>query len=236
MMPLLLPRLATQIAIALLASPLLAAASLAADLPPGFLGKAGDFTLNAPEVEEDSPSGWYFRADAGYAATNIAAQTGALSFPVSSQDGTWTIGGGLGYRFTPWLRTDVAMDYLAPFNAAATGGDARVTVTTALASAYWDIATWNGLTPYVGGGLGFGIVALERDPFLSVGGISTQSWQFAWELAAGVSWALAPSLNLDFGYRYIAIDMPSTSASAGIIALQDLNTHQFRIGVRYALN
>lgn len=223
------------LAMGLLACASQTSVSAAADLPPGFLGKAGDFTLNAPEVEDDAPSGWYFRADTGTSSASAATRTGALSFPISSDGESWTVGGGIGYRLLPWLRTDFTMDYMAPFNVAASGGGVRVAATTALASAYWDIATWNGLTPYVGGGLGFGIVSLERDPFLAVGGIHTQDWRFTWELAAGVSWAITPGLSLDLGYRYLAIDMPGVSTQPGTPVVQEIDAHQFRIGMRYAL-
>lgn len=233
MMPLPCPRpVFLTLALGLLAC---ASQSQAADLPPGFLGKAGDFTLNAPEVEDDAPSGWYFRADTGTSSASAVTSTGALSFPMSSEGEAWTLGGGIGYRLLPFLRADFTMDYMAPFNAAASGGGVHVAATTALASAYWDIATWNGLTPYVGGGLGFGIVSLERDPFLAVGGIHKQDWRFAWELAAGVSWAITPGLSLDFGYRYLAIDMPGVSGPVTTPVVQDIDAHQFRIGVRYAL-
>ncbi|MFG1410805.1 MAG: outer membrane beta-barrel protein [Pseudomonadota bacterium] len=236
MMPLPSPRSAfLALAMGLLTCASLATASRAADLPPGFLGKAGDFTLNAPEVEDDAPSGWYFRADTGTSSASAATRAGALAFPVSSEGEAWTLGGGIGYRLLPFLRADFTMDYMAPFNAAASGGAVRVAATTALASAYWDIATWNGLTPYVGGGLGFGIVSLERDPFLAVGGIHTQDWRFTWELAAGVSWAITPGLSLDFGYRYLAIDMPGVVAQPSTPVVQEIDAHQFRIGVRYAL-
>ncbi|OYZ89658.1 MAG: hypothetical protein B7Y01_03560, partial [Xanthobacter sp. 17-67-6] len=94
------------LALGLLACASLATASRAADLPPGFLGKAGDFTLNAPEVEDDAPSGWYFRADTGYASASAATRAGALSFPVSSEGEAWTLGGGIGYRLLPFLRAD----------------------------------------------------------------------------------------------------------------------------------
>ncbi|OYX12548.1 MAG: hypothetical protein B7Z15_09745, partial [Rhizobiales bacterium 32-66-8] len=128
------------------------AADPAEDVLP-LPGRAGDFTLSVPDIAEDAASGWYARLDAGIARMRVGDATwsspasGLFAFPGDSGD-AWTAGFGIGYQVTPWLRTDVTVDYLSPT------GSARLAATSALASLYWDILTWNGLTPYLGGGVG----------------------------------------------------------------------------------
>lgn len=194
------------------------------------LGRPGDFSLAPPEVAEDAPSGWYLRADAGFVAgTGAAVSVAGVAAGVDVAGSGWSVGAGLGYRFAPFLRGEVGVDYLSRGAGNLAGAHLGSSATVALANLYWDIVAIGGFTPYVGAGAGFAIDTLDAPAVLGVAG---NDWQFAWTVGAGVSFAFDDSLSVDLGYRYLALGSP---AYAGGLALHDAAAHQLRIGVRYAL-
>jgi opacity protein-like surface antigen len=126
-----------------------------------------------------------------------------------------------------------------------------------LANGYVDIGNWSGITPYIGAGVGYaftqasqvtnqqfvttpsGALAPLVDPNTGLPVINSfpthNTGGFAWALTAGASVAVAPSVKLDFNYRYLNIaDARLAPDNFGVMArVKSLGAHQFRIGVRY---
>lgn len=223
--------------------PVLAAALLllpasparAADELP-LLGKAGDFSLAPPEVHEDAGGGFYVRADVGYVAGHVDGSFDSLfgSGPPGGAGGSssgWSVGGGLGYRFTPWLRGEASIDYLDLGGVDTILGHFSADSTVALASLYWDVVTFAGITPYVSGGVGFAIDQITPPAIFDSPG---NDWRFAWSLGAGLSYALSSAWSVDLGYRYVSLGAPTLAGVPGL-GIDALGGHQVRIGVRYSL-
>lgn len=211
-----------------------AAAHAGDDLP--LLGRAGDFSLAPPEVGEEDAAGWYVRADAGYVGAHVSGGFKDLfvsSLPGSSSRASsgWSVGGGLGYRFTPWLRAEVGIDHLDLGGVNTVLGRFEADSTVALASVYWDIVTFAGVTPYVGGGAGFAIDSISPPAAFPSPGAD---WRFAWTLGAGLSYALSSAWTIDLGYRYVSLGAPDLPGVPGV-GIDALGAHQLRIGVRYSL-
>ncbi len=146
---------------------------------------------------------WYFRADVTLGLSNdldatekglsYGGATEGYSTPLFNANPSWLAehfsqhamyGGGVGYRWTHWLRTDVTAESMrergvsittnlsTPLlldNAPVAGSyntsvsdqtSARAVVM--LANVYWDFAQWGPVTPYVGGGLGVGFARVKR--------------------------------------------------------------------------
>lgn len=196
------------------------------------LGKPGDFSLAAPAVSEDAASGWYVRADVGYIPTSSASLS-YLGLPtgLDVSGAGWSLGGGIGYRFFPFLRAEVSIEYLSLGAASLSpiGPGVGASATVGLASVYWDIITLAGFTPYLSIGAGFAIDSLSAPVALSPAG---NSWEFAWAAGAGVSFAVSSSFSLDLGYRYLDLGSPSY---AGGLALGNSTAQEVRFGLRYAL-
>ncbi|MFS8043423.1 outer membrane protein [Xanthobacter sp. AM33] len=196
------------------------------------LGKPGDFSIAPPEVSDDAPSGWYVRADAGYVAAIGGAQpvAGGLPGGLDLSGSGWSAGGGLGYRFFPFLRSEVSLDYLDLGTAGQGPGAVSASATVALASLYWDVVTVAGFTPYLSAGVGFAINSLGAGP--AAFGPGGNDWQFAWSAGAGLSYALSSEISFDLGYRYVDLGSPSYG---GALFVGDAAAHQVRLGVRYML-
>lgn len=132
-----------------------------------------------------------------------------------------------------------------------------------LLNGYADLFNWRGFTPYVGAGVGFahhrmsGFTTASSATFIdAVTGAQTvqlsngtarpnSQTNFAWALMAGTSYDLSSTAKLDLGYRYINLGS-GISTMTGLIdctcgttgqplKLSDLDSHEFRIGIRWSL-
>jgi opacity protein-like surface antigen len=169
------------------------------------------------------------------------ASLGAVDGPVSVGD-NFILGVGAGWQFTPWLRADLTAEYRgsASFQSSVTyqtpysswclpgsgiscGDQYTGLVKTGLflANGYFDIISWYGFTPFVGGGVGVaayqttGVKDAALYPnFPGAFGFAPNSSgiNFAWSLTGGVAYAIAPNLKFDVAYRYVNMGTFKTGA------------------------
>jgi opacity protein-like surface antigen len=248
-----------------LAAALIAFAGLpayAADLP------------EPPVVEAPPPpvefGGWYIRGDLDYHWSDFRGADyitygvcvdpcgepvglpGSNSFSFGELDGAFSLGGGVGYQITPYLRTDLTADYWfqSDFEGSTTDGISVSTDTSSysawllLANAYADLGTYYGFTPYVGAGIGGAHVKWD-DLHNTIDGVTTvhdgaSNWRFAWAIMAGTAYCLTDNLKLDVGYRYTRINggemfglAPDGPGGAGPGFDDGFNVHEARAGLRY---
>ena len=223
--------------------------------------------------------GWYLRGDVGVGVNQLSDLRSTFNplvtvpAPMFNQ---WSIGdsafagGGVGYQFNSWFRADLtgeyrtASDYRATqsyswiWGGAPCGIDARCydtyhaqhSAAVFLANGYFDLGTWYGITPYVGGGLGFAVNWFQNfyDTSISpVGGFGyandvTQT-NFAWAAMAGLAYNVTPNLKLELGYRYLDMGKITTNGivCAGVAVCPYerqscyLGAHDIRLGFRYML-
>lgn len=141
--------------------------------------------------------------------------------------------------------------------------DGCISSTVGLLNGYWDLFNLRGFTPYVGAGVGVarhtmsGFTTASSATFTEAAtglqttqvsnGTSPSHSQsgVVWALMAGTSYDLGPSAKLDLGYRYINLGS-GISATTGFLdcvcgtvgaplKVSDLDAHEFRVGVRWAL-
>jgi opacity protein-like surface antigen len=197
-----------------------------------------------PPPESLDVSGWYLRGDAGFAAQAndiaitvnpnplIGLPTDAFhSFynPTISAAGLFDIGAG--YQVNNWLRFDVTGEYRGgsqfqvleqigvPSLSSQYANWYRGSTSSyiAMANAYVDLGTWYGLTPFIGGGVGFAQnrftgIANPGLSYLGPGSTGSPtggymgngvSNNFAWALMAGLDFKVTHNLTLELGYRYL---------------------------------
>jgi len=168
----------------------LAAAAQAADATPPV--------EETPTPEQYQAMGFYLRGDLGWSFLDWGDSDNALD-----------VGGGVGYQFNDYLRSDLRVDWSGDYDV---GDDASASLTTVLGN--WDFDWQNDsvFTPYVGAGVGYGWVDADH-------GGSDDGFTYA--LMAGASVDLSQSVALDIGYRYRELmvsgqDPADHSALAGI--------------------
>lgn len=215
----------------------------------------------APVYEAQSFGGWYIRGDADYhwsktkgiQYTTYGAPGGYNEFDSYKLRGAPSFGLGVGYQINKNFRVDVTGDYWfkANFRGSTTGTGCGPTPCTStevskfsalllLANAYADLGTYNGITPYIGAGIGGAQVKWGdfSDPNTTEFNPGHSSWRFAYALMAGASYCLTEKWKVDAGYRFShieggrAFDYYSTSAGPGYD--KGINTHEVRGGLRYS--
>ena len=165
-------------------------------------------------------------------------------------DEGFVVGGALGYDYGKiWsfggVRTEVELSYrendIDVHSVSALGGDqpsstGDVSSTALMANAYNDFHNQTAFTPYLGGGIGyawsdmsdFGIAAIPNV-------LDDDDSGFAWQLGAGVNYAINKMLSLSVDYRYLNTDIDVTSsAAAGSTGSEvDSDNHTVSFGIRY---
>jgi opacity protein-like surface antigen len=243
----------TMIALASLALSAAASSARSADLPPAPI---------LDDTDEPDDSGWYLRGDIG-AMDQILSRGGrdfgSASLPPlvkAGFDRDVTIGGGVGYRLSPWFRADVTVDHRfggtfkgTRFTSASNHAldRADLDATTFLVNGYVDLDLWGGITPYLGAGIGVSrnrFANPERETIAPDGTTAIMPLTsrtenvLGWALMAGVAVDLSANLKLDLGYRYTHLGSVGIHADGadGLIRAKDMGAHEFRIGARYMLD
>lgn len=209
------------------------------------------------EVVPTSPfrelaSGWYLRADIGYRWYSGGPSLPSVTSESYSDGFNGTVGVGFKYH---WFRTDVTYDRGTPTRVGLTHSDpvvarqisAKIRPETVLANAYFDLGSWGGFTPYVGGGVGVARLVSSQysdTAVLPPLGIwdKRKTNNFAWAAMGGVAFQLSPRWMIDAGYRYVSLgDVASTEqtdrTNGGLTPyFRDITAHETRIGVRFLLD
>jgi opacity protein-like surface antigen len=148
-----------------------------------------------PGPEQYQAMGFYLRGDLGWSFLDW-----------SDSDDAFTGGGGIGYQFNDYVRSDLRVDWSGNYDV---GDDADASLTTVLGNVYFDWANDSVFTPYIGAGAGYGWV--DADNGLSDDG-------FTYSLMAGASVDLSESIALDVGYRYreLMIDGENPADHSGL--------------------
>ena len=126
----------------------------------------------------------------------------------------------------------------------------ELSVYSAMVNVYYDIDTGTKFTPYVGGGIGYAHLKNKTkvagvSDFGDISSSSSESENnFAWNLGAGVAYALNDKISIDAGYRYTDYGNVKESVSQSVKGLTkgalnvdgkyDVTSHEFLIGARYA--
>ena len=209
-----------------------------------------------PEVVVPAPvGGWYLRGDIGYSApkfkgtdyTTYGKGCGKCGTDDVVSDahtldgklkGSFLLGGGIGYQVTDYFRTDLTLDYLTRSNFTSDRDESRMSALSLLANAYVDLGNFNGITPYVGAGVGGTRVKWDDVVDTTNGGVlsGAANWRFTWALMAGLSYDLTDSLKLDAGYRFRRVDGGKMFDGQGQVGSgfdKRLDIHDVRVGLRY---
>lgn len=165
----------------------------------------------------------------------------------------YTIGGAIGYNFAGMgvpVRAEAEYLYHNQFkyfanNSTGAGGtgqfSSKIDVHTVFANFYYDIKTSTAFTPYVGAGLGVAWINQKVASTFTGWTVGTDdgnydTTNFAWNVGAGVGYALTDSVTVDLGYRYTSFGNAkavSNAANSINFRAKDLNSHEALLGLRY---
>jgi opacity protein-like surface antigen len=226
---------------------LIATAAYAADLPPPPpMYQPPPMAYQPPPVAPIS-SGWYLRGDVGvgvqtFGSFDHSQANAAFVWPASWQivqkdvQDTAIFGGGIGYEWNNWFRTDVTAEYRTKAMFKATGrftefcagggncfdvAEGNVASAVFMANAYLDLGTWWCLTPYIGAGIGSSYNRITGVQDLGINSSGTvgfgytindsANWNLAWNAQAGVTYNVTNNFKVDLNARYLHLGSPQTA-------------------------
>ncbi len=112
--------------------------------------------------------------------------------------------------------------------------DMQVNVQTLLFNVYYDFRNSSKFTPYIGAGIGLAFTRAHIDVNTSVlgfhetGSAEAYSTDFAWQVGAGVAYAITDNVSADLGYRYLGISGSFDDYDRGFGG-----AHEFSFGIRF---
>jgi opacity protein-like surface antigen len=245
------------------AKPALLGATLLASVSGALAADIIEPIVEAPPpvvYEEPSYGNWYIRGDIDYHWSDYkndhyityGPPPGTASFTEGELEGAWSIGGGVGYQASKYLRTDLTVDWFADsdFRGSTAGFCAGLPCVSTdassysalvlLANAYVEFGSWNRFRPYVGAGIGGAYVKWDdlqnTIPPVTTTHKGSKNWRFAAALMAGASYCLTKDLDLDAGYRFTHIEggrQFEFANGAGPGFDDGINVHEVRAGLRW---
>jgi opacity protein-like surface antigen len=236
------------------AASLIGTAAYAADMPvlppppPPPMYQPPPVAYQPPPIMMAQPvGGWYLRGDIGVGMQSFddfphSQTNSAFVWPASWEivqkdlQDTAIFGGGIGYEWNNWFRTDFTAEYRTKAawkatgsytNFCGTGGvcfdvtSGNVSSAVFMANAYVDLGTWWCLTPYIGAGLGGAynrVTDVQDDGIISNGTVGfgytsgdEAKWAFAWNAQAGVTYNVTNNFKVDLSARYLHLGSPETA-------------------------
>ena len=190
----------------------------------------------ASEPDQPTVASPYIRIDVGYGFTlNPEGTTTAGDMTDEDLANLALIGAGVGYRYSENLRIDLNADYRAGagVDGVTPGGSAvssKVNGLTVVLNGYYDVGTFEGFIPYVGGGVG--LTRLETTAQTGTAAAGDTSTNLAWALNLGsaISIGSGESTMADVNYRFVRLgDFNQQDGTT----YDDLMIHELRVGFRH---
>ncbi len=109
-----------------------------------------------------------------------------------------------------------------------------------MANAFFDLHNLSPITPYLGGGIGFAVLHMDNvtafDSRPPPGRVDlypdADDTVFAWQLGAGLEFALTPFMSVDVGYRYFETDKATFNSGFLNTSNVKLKSHNGMVGLR----
>jgi outer membrane protein OmpA-like peptidoglycan-associated protein/opacity protein-like surface antigen len=116
-----------------------------------------------------------------------------------------------------------------------TGGAGDVTILAGMINAMLDFGDDDGLSGFVGGGIGLARVDFnDVAAFTNTGPVLDSSdTRLAWQIIAGVRQAISPNIDLHIKYRFFNVNDLEFSAFGGRTARADLRSHSLLGGITF---
>ncbi len=208
-----------------------------------LMGTAIALALPATAIAQTPTEGFYVGAQAGKSWVD-STEFSVLGISNEVEfESAWTGVVEAGYRFAQGFRLGVEVGYashdvdgITGGPAGRTGGAGELALLSYMGVGYIDFDAGNNIRPYIGGGLGLLQADLDNvGPSLGLNTfINSDTDKFAYQLGAGVGYAVSPNLELSVGYRFLTADGIEVAAAGTRPSFNyDVTSHSVLVGLRY---
>jgi outer membrane protein OmpA-like peptidoglycan-associated protein/opacity protein-like surface antigen len=113
-------------------------------------------------------------------------------------------------------------------------GDGDVSVLSGMVNGLLDFGDDDGLSGFVGGGVGLARVDLSASAFTNTAAaVDDSDTRFAWQVLAGVRQALTPNIDLHLKYRFFNVDDIQLTGFGGRAVGTDMRSHSLLGGITF---
>lgn len=102
-----------------------------------------------------------------------------------------------------------------------------------MVNAFYDFKTGTPFTPYIGAGIGMAQVSINDLSILGVTVLDDDDGVLAYQLIAGVGYAVSNAVTLDLQYKYLATTDPEFTDVEGATIETEYSSHNIMVGLRY---
>jgi opacity protein-like surface antigen len=223
-------------------------------LAPALLALLGTVSL-APTAAADGYGVAYLGLRGSYIITEDASTTGSIDFDYDQQyadngygvalymgwvvDDSFRLELETGYRNADLDKVTITRDDTLTYTplpyVQTVGGAAQVG--TAMVNLYYDIHLFDGpILPWIGAGLGGAYVDYSIDEPSGQFNSKDNTWVFAYQFMAGVTFPISEGVSMSAGYRYFKTqDFVYEDFSAAEEHKTDLTQHGFDLGIQFHL-
>jgi outer membrane protein OmpA-like peptidoglycan-associated protein len=149
---------------------------------------------------------------------------------IGALEGGYALGNGLrgGLEFS---YRDNSVDHAR--GTGASGGHGDISNYGLMGNVYYDFATGTPLTPYVGAGVGLGILDSSKQGTVFGSRLDGTDTEFAYQFIGGVAYSLTQQLALTGEYRYYSTLDPHFGVTGSSGARSEYHNHAVLLGLRY---
>ncbi len=201
---------------------------------------AAAIMLALPGTAEAYPKqGWYTGVAGGVGILEDSDATfGGITNKFEFKPG-FAISGSVGYGFENQLRPEFEIAYRRNVvdqisGVGAGSGTGNFNTLAFMGNLLYDFNLHNGLTPYIGGGLGLGLVGADGAGNFIGGQLDSEKPRLAYQGIVGVSYEIYERLDFTADYRYFGTMEPEFNTRTGItVDDTSFTDHTFMVGLRY---
>jgi opacity protein-like surface antigen len=179
----------------------------------------GMATAQAADIIEPvvEPPGWYVSLFGGVSfledVNTEYDEPGPYEIDAETKTG-FIVGGALGTHLTEDFRVELEVAYSEndvddiEYDGEDYAGTGDFTFLTFMGNVWYDVPLSEELKPYLGGGAGIAIIDANDVGYEGNVEYDSSEVAFAFQVGAGLRWAIADSITLDVGYRLRGFDGP----------------------------
>ncbi|MGB0684126.1 MAG: OmpA family protein [Magnetovibrionaceae bacterium] len=189
--------------------------------------------------EGGHPAGYYLGLGGGWNyPMDSSLENSAVDRDVQYDSG-WAASISFGHAYESGFRVEMEGTYRDNdvdriSNQQDSGGD--VLAMTGMLNGYYDINTGTRFTPYVGVGIGGGLIDFDNVTPVGTSSISDESVVLAYQGIAGVNVRLAENLSAFADYRFMNTALGEMKTAAGLDTDVEYGTHTALLGLKWHFN
>ncbi len=197
--------------------------------------------------------GWYVSLFGGASFLDDVeitySNSGTAGLSETETDAGFIVGGAIGMHVNQSMRAEIEVSYFEnsvneleyPYTPASFSASGHVNSVNLLLNVWHDFDLGGGFVPYIGGGAGVGFVnarAFRPNPPDDYNELTGSDVGFAFQVGAGLKFALTDMIAADVGYRYrgiMDVNLPSDDPDQ-LNASTDIYGHFVQAGVTINMN